>query len=148
MPEKREILIVEDAEENVVFLSQILEDHGYAFRVARNGEEAIAALKTHRPDAVLLDIMMPRKTGITVYKELKADPALETVPVIVVTGASEITGVDIRTGEAQPKEDYGDEVARDIGKFYHEKFKDVEPDGFIEKPIDPPALVKKLAELL
>ena len=148
MADEKQILIVEDTEENVIFISQILEDHGYGYRVARNGKEAIAALEEARPDAVLLDIMMPRKTGITVLREMKEDAALWEIPVIVVTGASEVTGVDIRTGESQPKVTYGDDVARDIGEFYHEKFKDLEPDGFIEKPIDPPVLVRKLEELL
>ena len=128
--------------------SQILEDNGYEYRVANNGKEALAALQEERPDAVLLDIMMPRKTGISVYKEMKKDPALESVPIIVITGASEVTGVDLRTGEQQPKETYADDVGRDIGGFLHSKFKDLEPDGFIEKPLDPPVLVDMLEKLL
>jgi CheY-like chemotaxis protein len=148
MADAKRILIVDDSEENVLFLSQILEDHGYEFGVAGNGADALMALKGARPDAVLLDIMMPRKTGITVYTEMKKDPSLESIPVIVITGASEVTGVDLRTGEEQPKVEYGDEVSRDIGSFLHSRFKDLKPDGFLEKPIDPPALVEKLEELL
>ena len=148
MTEKQQILIVEDSEENVLFLSQILEDHGYEYRVATNGLEAIETLKSFRPDAVLLDILMPRKCGISVFKEMKKRPELEEVPVIVTTGASEVTGVDLRTGEVEPKETHGDEVARDIGSFLHSKFQDIHPDAFIEKPIDPDLLVAKLSELL
>jgi CheY-like chemotaxis protein len=116
--------------------------------VALNGADALVALRESRPDAVLLDIMMPRKTGITVYREMKKDPSLETIPIIVVTGATEVTGVDLRTGEEQPKVEDGDEVARDIGAFLHSRFKDLEPDGYLEKPIDPPELVAKLEALL
>lgn len=148
MVEAKRILIVEDTEENVMFLSQILEDHGYEYGVARNGADALVALRESRPDAVLLDIMMPRKTGITVYGEMKKDPSLETIPIIVITGASDVTGVDLRTGEEQPKVEDGDEVARDIGAFLHSRFRDLEPDGYLEKPIDPPELVAKLEDLL
>jgi len=148
MAEVKQVLIVEDTEENVVFLSQILEDNGYGYRVTRNGKEAMAAMRESLPDAVLLDLMMPRKTGISVYREMKEDPALVDVPIIVVTGASETTGVDLITGEVKPNVEPGDEVARDFGKLYHEMFKDLAPDGFVEKPIDPPVLVKTLAEVL
>jgi len=148
MADSQQILIVEDSEESVIFLSQILEDHGYSYRVATNGSQALEILENFRPDAVLLDILMPRKCGITVFKEMKKRPELEGVPVIVTSGASDVTGVDLVTGETEPKESHGDEVARDIGKFLHSKFKDIHPDAFVEKPIDPDLLVAKLGELL
>jgi len=148
MADKHQILIVEDSEENVIFLSQILEDHGYAYRVATDGSQALEILSSYRPDAVLLDILMPRKCGITVFKEMKKRPELEDVPVIVTSGASDVTGVDLQTGEIEPKETHGDEVARDIGRFLHSKYKDIDPDAFVEKPIDPDLLVAKLGELL
>ena len=148
MAKKKRILIVEDTEENITYLSNVLRDHGYNYEVARNGSEALEIMKKGAPDAVLLDIMMPRKTGISVLKEMKQDPALENIPVIVTTGASEVTGVDIRTGEALPKETYADDVAREIGTFLHGHFAKYKTDGFIEKPIDPELLLEKLAELL
>jgi len=148
MSDPREILIVDDSEANVAFLSQIAEDLGHQFRVARNGKEANVAIKEHRPDLVLLDLMMPRKNGIVVFKEMKEDPDLKEVPIIIITGASEVTGVDIRTGEEQPKETYGDDVGHSLGVFLREKLSGLRPDGFIEKPIDPPLLSEKIGELL
>ncbi|MFH0945281.1 MAG: response regulator [Planctomycetota bacterium] len=139
---------MEDTEENVTYLSNVLGDHGYDYAVARNGAEALESLKKRAPDAVLLDIMMPRKTGISVLKEMKQDPALEGIPVIVTTGASEVTGVDIRTGETLPKETYADDVAREIGTFLHGHFAKYKTDGFLEKPIDAELLLEKLSEIL
>jgi len=149
MPDAREILIVEDSEEGVVFLSEILEAHGYSYRVAANGNEAMVAMKEKRPDLVLLDIMMPRKTGLGVLKDMKQEQNLQQVPVIVVSGASAVTGVDIRTGEEQPKGSYDEDFARSYGTKLHEVLEGLPPpDGFIEKPIDPPALVETIERLL
>jgi CheY-like chemotaxis protein len=142
------ILIVDDSEENVLFISQILEDHGYDFSVARNGKEALASMREHRPRLVLLDIMMPRKSGINVFSEMKRDEALGGIPVIFVSGASEVTGVNLRTGDKRPSMGYEDDLGQGMGASLHEKLKGLDHDGFIEKPIDPPVLLGKLEELL
>ena len=150
-PEKsdqKEILIVDDSEANVVFLSQIVEDNGHRSRVARNGIEATLALQESRPDLVLLDLMMPRKSGIAVFQEMKEDSDLKEIPVIVVTGASEVTGVDLRTGEEDPTKTEDDDVGRRFGAVLHETLRDLTPDGFIEKPIDPVLLSERIEELL
>ena len=146
--EQKEILIVDDSEANVVFLSEIAEDLGHRFRVARDGQEAMVALKECRPDLVLLDLMMPRKSGIAVFQEMKADPDLKEIPVIIVTGASAVTGVDLKTGEEAPKETYEDDVGRRFGIILHEILKGLAPEGLIEKPIDPILLSERIRELL
>jgi len=149
MPDAKDVLIVEDSQEGVLFLSEILEAHGYRYRIAGNGQEAMSAVQEKLPDLVLLDIMMPRKTGLGVLKDLKRDPKLAKIPVIVVTGASEVTGVDVRTGVEQPKTSYDDDFARSYGTKLHDVIKELPPpDGFVEKPIDPPTLVKMIGELL
>lgn len=148
MSDPKEILIVEDSEESVIFLAQILEDHGYRFRIARDGKEAVAALGERRPDLVLLDIMMPRKSGAHVYRHMKGEPELAKIPIIVVTAASVATGVDIKTGEEAPRESYGDDLARVVGTAVHDALKGMAPDGFIEKPIEPQSLIEKVHALL
>ena len=145
----KDILIVEDSEENVVFLSEILEANGYGYRVARNGREAMAAIQEKPPDLVLLDIMMPRKTGLGVLKDMKRDLATEKVPVVIVTGASGVTGVDLRTGEEQARQSYDDDFARSYGAKLHHIMQELPaPDGFVEKPIDPSVLVEMIRKLL
>jgi twitching motility two-component system response regulator PilH len=148
MSEHKEILIVDDSAENVIFLAQVLEDHGFRFRIARNGKEAMTALGETRPDLVLLDIMMPRKSGINVYNEMKSEPSLAKIPIIVVTGASETTGVSMRTGEKTPGESYGDDLARGLGSALYDRLKNLTPDGLLEKPIEPQLLIKTINGLL
>jgi CheY-like chemotaxis protein len=77
MANDKEVLIVDDSDENVAYMSEILEDLGLSYRVARNGKEGMAALQEKRPDLLLLDIMMPRKSGVKVFQEMKRDPELE-----------------------------------------------------------------------
>jgi CheY-like chemotaxis protein len=148
MSTHRDILIVEDSKETVAFISEILEGNEYPYSVANTGAEAIETMKEKRPDLVLLDIMMPRKSGMVVFQHMKNTPELMDIPIVFVTGASEITGVDLKTGEQQPKKTYADDFARGIGTKLAEKMRSFEPDGFIYKPIDPEILVTKLKELL
>ncbi len=148
MSTHKHVLIVEDSEETVDYISEILEDNKYSHSVASNGADAIESMKERRPDLVLLDIMMPRKSGVGVFQHMKKTPGLTDIPVVFVTGASEITGVDLKTGEQQPKESYADDFARGFGTRLAERIQSFEPDGFIYKPIDPEILVAKIRELL
>ena len=146
--DRKAILIVDDDDANVVFLSQIAEDNGYRSRVARNGEEASLALRESRPDLVLLDIMMPRKSGIAVFQEMKEDADLRKIPIVIVSGASAATGIDLMTGGEIPRTSDEGVGGREYGTALHETLKGLEPDGFVEKPIDPVRLSGKLNELL
>jgi len=148
MSDSNSILIVDDSEEQIIFVSEILENHGFSYTVARNGAEGLAAMQKEPPVLVLLDIMMPRKSGLNVLKQMREDSDLKSIPVIVISGASEVTGVDVRTGEQMPKKGYGDDVARGFGEMIHEKLQGESPDAFIEKPVDPPLLISKIKELL
>ena len=148
MSDRKEVLIVDDSEENVAFMSEILEDLGHSHRVARNGKEGMQALQEKRPDLVLLDIMMPRKSGVKVFQEMKRDPNLEKVPIIIVTGLGEVTGVDIETGQEESRESYQDDIVRRFGAALRKQLAGLTPDALVEKPIDPPVLIAKIKELL
>jgi len=83
--EKKTILIVDDD----MILRQMygarLEAEGYNIIFAGNGEEAIKLTKEHKPDALILDIMMPKINGIDVLKTLRADENTKNIPVVVLT---------------------------------------------------------------
>lgn len=92
------ILAVDDTPENLEILRVRLEANGYEVVTAADGEEGLAAARQHLPDVILLDIMMPKRDGISVVRELKADPVLKSVPVILVTAKSDtrdiVAGLD------------------------------------------------------
>ena len=83
------ILIVDDNPMNVDILQTRLASHGYETVTASDGEEALAIAKEKQPDLILLDIMMPKMDGMEVCRELKRDPTLPFMPIILVTAKSE-----------------------------------------------------------
>ena len=142
------ILIVDDSEDNVVYISQILEHNGYAYDVARDGVEAIEKLDADPPALVLLDIMMPRKSGAAVLKRMREDPKLQGIPAIIVSGAPMVTGVDLETGDLRPLTTYKDELTRGVGVLLRDILESLKPDAVVEKPVNPTMLVEKIRELL
>ena len=83
-----EILIADDDPILVEILTFRLEGAGYSITVARNGEEALTATRETRPDLIVLDSMMPILAGPEVLAELKADPDLRDIPVVMLTARS------------------------------------------------------------
>lgn len=82
------ILIVEDDPLISRMYQRVFTFEGFDVEMARDGEEGLEKAKKTKPNLMLLDVMMPKKTGIDVLKELKADDKLKNVPVIVLTNLS------------------------------------------------------------
>ncbi|MBW2358144.1 MAG: response regulator [Deltaproteobacteria bacterium] len=123
MPKK--ILIVDDDPDIVLFLSTVLQDHGYHTIDAPNGQEGLEMVKAEHPDLILLDLMMPKKSGISNRQ----------IPVIMVTGVSSETGHDL---EAFFKgSSTGDQDS-----------KAVTIEGYLEKPVEPEKLLNLVKKLL
>jgi len=79
------VLVVDDEPNIVLSLEFLMKKAGYAVRVARTGEEAMQAIEAARPDLVLLDVMIPGRNGFEVCQAIRANPALETVKIIMLT---------------------------------------------------------------
>jgi len=141
MPKK--ILIVDDEPDIRTFISAVLEEHGYESIGANNGVEGLELLRKETPDLVLLDLMMPKKSGISMFQEMRKDPNLSNIPVVVQTGVSEVTGVDFSNFMYK-------QPLRDEKKFVESTglTKYTIPDGYIEKPIDPDELIKVVRKAL
>ena len=119
------ILVVDDDPDAREFLSTVLQDNGFATTTANDGTEAIAMIERAVPDLVALDITMPEKSGVAVYRRLKEDDQLKGVPVIIVTGISD-----------------------DFRKFISTRRQVPPPEGYISKPVDPGQFVKMVKDLL
>jgi DNA-binding response OmpR family regulator len=81
----RHVLVVEDEPNIVLCLSFLLEQAGYSVATAADGEEALAKARAQRPDTILLDIMLPGVDGYEVCQEIREDPDLAEVPIIILT---------------------------------------------------------------
>lgn len=79
------ILIVEDNELNMKLFNDLLEANGYTTVQTRNGIEAVALARQHRPNLILMDIQLPEVSGLEVTKWLKEDPDLKHIPVVAIT---------------------------------------------------------------
>lgn len=88
-----QILIADDEPNIVISLEYLMRREGYAVRVARDGQEALDLVMQEVPDLILLDVMMPRKTGFEVLETLRARPQWENVRVIMLTAKGRETDV-------------------------------------------------------
>jgi len=82
---KSTIMIVDDDHELVTIVRVILEQKGFNVMCAYNGHQLFAGLDEHRPDLIILDIMMPEMDGLEVLSRLKANPGTSSIPVIILT---------------------------------------------------------------
>jgi twitching motility two-component system response regulator PilH len=122
MARARTILVVDDDPECVQRARAVLEAEGFRVTTARDGDEALAKLRDAPPDLVLLDIIMPKRNGFQVCRALRAEPALQALPVLFVSVKS------------QPSD-----------RFWAQR---VGADGFVAKPYDPAELVREVTALL
>ena len=123
--EVKTVLVVDDEPDARDFLTTVLEDNGYAVVSAKDGVEAISILEAGAPDLVTLDITMPEKSGVAVYRRLKEDDQMQSIPVIIVTGVS---------GEFE--------------KFISTRRQVPPPEGYISKPVDHEQFLKMVGELI
>ena len=119
------VMVVDDDPDARDFLVTVLEDNGFAAVTARDGSEAISLLEQQAPDLVTLDITMPEKSGVAVYRRLREDDQFKGIPVIIITGVSD----DFRT-------------------FISSRRQVPPPDGYISKPVDHEQFVSMVQGLL
>ena len=79
------IMIADDIPDNVTLLSRYIKNEGYDYITASNGVEVLKKTRLEMPDLILLDVNMPEKDGFTALKELRADPEIRHIPVIILT---------------------------------------------------------------
>jgi two-component system cell cycle response regulator DivK len=79
------VLIVEDNELNMKLFHDLLSAHGYETLQTRDGVQALAMAREHRPDLILMDIQLPEVSGLEVTRWIKEDESLKDIPVVAVT---------------------------------------------------------------
>ena len=87
------ILIADDEPNILISLEYLLKREGFAVSVARDGEEALAAIVQERPALVLLDVMMPKKSGFEVCQEVRATEAVKDTLIVMLTAKGRDTDV-------------------------------------------------------
>ena len=85
----RKIICIEDEPEMIDLVKLILSRYGFEVIGANGGRAGLEAIRTHQPDLVLLDLMMPDMDGWEVYQQMKADDQMKEIPVVVVTAKAQ-----------------------------------------------------------
>ena len=125
----KKVLVADDEPEVLEALQLIIEADGHECITAQDGEAALEAARAQDPDLIILDVQMPKMDGFQVFGELRGEPATARIPVIMLTGITERTGLKFDGG--------------DVATFYGS-----EPEAYMDKPIQPEALSKKVNELI
>jgi len=126
MAEPAKILLVDDDPVFVEATKAVLESK-YRVITACNGEEGLEKARKEKPDLILLDVIMPVKDGFQVCGQLKKDPELAGIPVLMLTSYAQ------HKGETNIPVDAGLEL---------------EAEGYLEKPVSPGALLQQVGSLL
>jgi CheY-like chemotaxis protein len=126
MPDgQKTVLVVDDDPDARDFFITVLEDNGYATVSARDGNEALDRLGEGIPDLVTLDITMPEKSGVGVYRKLREEESYKGIPVIIITGVSD-----------------------DFKQFISTRRQVPPPNGYLSKPVEPDQLLEKVRDLV
>ena len=99
MTERALVLIVEDNEANQLLTSAVLELEGFEVRIAGSGPEALDVLRDCAPDLILMDVQLPKLSGLDATRLLRADPRTAKIPLVVVTSFA-LSGDDRRAIDA------------------------------------------------
>lgn len=113
------ILVVEDEQETALFLKTLLESHGYHVTIAKDGGQAHSSFTMHKPDFVILDLILPHESGFEICEHMKQKES--TIPILILTA---IDSPDAR------------QLATRVGA-----------DGYLLKPCDPEELLELIKEI-
>ena len=127
----KRVLIVDDDADVTKFVSKLVERAGYQAVVAKNGVEGMGKVREDKPDLLILDVLMPKESGIRMYRELKTDKLFKEIPVVML---SAIAPESFFRSQKVLDEFAGQTVP--------------EPEAYIEKPEEPEELIALIKRIL
>ena len=122
---KNRVLVVDDDEDVLVYLATWFRDQGMDVDIARNGMEATERVREQKPDLITLDIVMPEKTGVRFYRDMRGDTETAAIPIIIITG-----------------------VQHEFESFISHRKTSPPPDGYISKPFGRDELLATVQRVL
>ena len=145
----KQVLIVDDDTNTVKYLSAVLSDHGYDPVAAHDGNEGMQKVKQAKPDLIVLDVMMPKKTGFVLFKQLKQDDQYKDIPVLMLTAVSGVLEeLEDRKEETfeRPYDSLREALKKKIQEMREEGL--VRPEMFVDKPVDPDSFIAMVRQLI
>lgn len=127
----KKVLVVDDELDMRIFITTLLETNGYRPLSAEDGLQGLEMARQKNPSLIILDVMMPKKSGINLYRELKSTPDLKAIPVIMLSALSRKTFFHSQ---------------RLLDEYRGERIP--EPAAYIEKPPEPEELLEAIEKSL
>lgn len=124
----KSILIIDDEPMTTTYFATLLTDYGFTAQAANNADEGLRKVEADRPDLILLDLLMPGKSGINLFNKIKRDARFQGIPIIIVSGI-----------RAHFHEDHKE--------FFH-RLKRHKAAAYLEKPVNPDELVEAARKAL
>ena len=145
----KQVLVVDDDRNTVKYLSAVLNEHGYEPVPAYDGHEGLRKVEQAKPELIVLDVMMPKKSGLVLFKQLKRDERYKDIPILMLTGISgmieELESRKDDTSE-KPYDILREALKRTIQGLREEGL--VKPEMFVDKPIEPDVFIAGVRELI
>jgi CheY-like chemotaxis protein len=144
----KRVLVIDDDDNVVKFFSLALSENGYEPVGASDGGEGLEKVKEVQPDLIVLDVMMPRRSGFVLFKQLRKAPEYANIPVIMVTGVAD--ELEKQMTEQGAGEDAFDGLKQSLAHAIQNMREEglVKPEKFVDKPVDPEDLVAAVRELI
>jgi len=127
----KKVLVVDDDVDVRKFVSKLVERAGYEAIEAKNGMEGMGKVREDKPDLIILDVLMPKQSGIRMYRELKTDEPLKDIPVIMLSAIA-------------PKSFFRSQEV--LAEFAGQSVP--EPEAYMEKPEEPEELMALMKKIL
>lgn len=127
----KRVLVVDDELDMRTFITTLLETEGFKPFSAEDGATGLEMAREKKPALIILDIMMPRESGISMYREVKNDPSLKNIPVIILSALSKKTFFHSQ---------------KVLNEYEGETIP--EPEAYIEKPPEPEELLTAIKQIL
>lgn len=121
----KKVLIIDDEKDMRVYLGTLFRKAGYEIESAPNGEEGFNLAKSFGPDLITLDVMMPKKSGVKAYNDLRTSSETKAIPIIVLTGLTK-------------QEDFFGDNLGEIPR----------PEAIVEKPIDRDSFLERARQIM
>ena len=127
----KKVLVVDDELDMRTYISTLLETSGFKPLLAENGIQGLDMARRDKPKLIILDVMMPKESGINMFRELRKDPDLKGIPIIMLSALSRKTFFHSQ---------------KLLDEYDGEKIP--EPEAYIEKPPEPEELLEAIKQSL
>jgi DNA-binding response OmpR family regulator len=145
----KKVMVIDDEKNTVKFLSVLLSENGYEPIVAYDGQEGMQKIEENNIDLIILDVMMPKKTGFVLFKQLKKSDAYKDIPILMLTAvAASLTELDAQKEDTfeRPYDSLRESLRQAIQEM--RQTGDFRPEMFVDKPVNSDAFIEKVKELI